>query len=400
MLKFSSSSTAVVNSKKAIAECLENALVDEENTDCDLVVIYATVGHNLNDILGEAHKIAPSAQIVGCTCSGIIGKEGPNEAMRCLAIMTIKGRKDEYSVAIKDNITGQNSYEVGAQLAKDLKSKNSNVNMIHFLASGIDIAADKALEGIESVFGRDVPIFGATSSDNMKAMNSFQFVGDQIFEKAALAIGFADPTLEVITQASHGFAIMEMPFEVTRSESNRVYELNGKPAWECLTENLGLPETAQLEDTIPIGALAEELPKNLHEEYGNTHILRVIAKKGTDGSIYMPVECPKGTKLHFTKRDEDLIFDGLDQMVGQIVEKCNGRKPVAVFHADCVARGRGMLNRVLKDEIVARMQYPLCNDEDVPWLGMYGLGEFARLGGRDQFHNYTTALYVIVKCNE
>lgn len=400
MLKFSSSSNRVVNSKKAIAECLENALADEQSIDCDLVVIYASIGHNLNDIISEAHKLAPSAQIVGCTCSGVIGKEGPNETMRCLAIMTIKGGNDEFSVVIKDNIAGHNSYEVGAQLAQDLKNKNPDVNMIHFLANGIDIAADKALEGIESVFGTDVPIFGATSSDNMKAINNFQFVDDQILEKGALAIGFADPTLEVITQASHGFAIVEMPFEVTRSESNRVFELDGQAAWKCLTDNLGLPETAQIADTIPIGALAEELPENLQEEYGNTHILRVVAKKGTDGSIYMPVECPVGTKLYLTKRDEDLIFDGLDKMVGQIVEKCNGRRPVAVFHADCVARGRGMLNRILKDEIVFRMQYPLCKDEDVPWLGMYGLGEFARLGGRSQFHNYTTALYVIVKRND
>ncbi|NPE29540.1 hypothetical protein HNV12_16585 [Methanococcoides sp. SA1] len=400
MLKFSSSSTGVVNSKKAITECLENASVDGESIDCDLVVIYTTIDHDLNDIISEAHQLAPSAKIVGCTCSGIIGKEGPNEAMRSLAIMTVKGGNEEFSVVIKDNIAGPNSYEVGAQLAQDLKGKNPNVNMIHFLASGIDIAADKALEGIESVFGTDVPIFGATSSDNMKAINNFQFVDDQILEKGALAIGFADPTLEIITQASHGFEIIEMPFEVTRSESNRVFELDGQPAWKCLTENLGLPETAKLADTIPIGALAEELPESLQEEYGNTHILRVIAKKGTDGSIYMPVDCPEGTQLCLTKRDEDRIFGGLDQMVGQIVERCDGRRPVAVFHADCVARGRGMLNRILKDEIVARMQHPLCNGGDVPWLGMYGLGEFARLGGHDQFHNYTTALYVIVKRND
>ncbi len=400
MLKFSSSSNRVVNSKKAIAECLENALIDEEDIDCDLVVIYASIGHNLNDIISEAHKLAPSAQVVACACSGIIGKEGPNKARRCLAIMTIKGESDEFSVVIKDNIRGPNSYDVGVQLAQDLKNKNPDVNMIYFLANGTDIAADKALEGIESIFGTDVPIFGAISSDNMKAINNFQFLGGQILEKGALAIGFADPTLEVITQASHGFAIVEMPFEVTRSESNRVFELDGQPALKCLKDNLGIPEKVQFVDSIPIGALAEELPENLQEEYGNTHILRVVAKKGTDGSIYMPVECPVGTKLYLTKRGEDLIFGGLDQMVRQIVEKCNGRSPVAVFHADCVARGKGMLNRILKDEIVFRMQHPLCKDEDIPWLGMYGLGEFARLGGRSRFHNYTTALHVIVKRND
>jgi hypothetical protein len=44
------------------------------------------------------------------------------------------------------------------------------------------------------------------------------------------------------------------------------------------------------------------------------------------------------------------------------------------------------------------MQKPLFGDAPVgPWLGMYGFGEFARLGGLNQFHNYTTALYVITR---
>ncbi|MFM8431488.1 MAG: hypothetical protein ACKOA1_01710 [Bacteroidota bacterium] len=31
------------------------------------------------------------------------------------------------------------------------------------------------------------------------------------------------------------------------------------------------------------------------------------------------------------------------------------------------------------------------------WLGMYGFGEFARLGGKNEYHNYTSALYVIYR---
>jgi hypothetical protein len=397
MLEFYSSSTGVVNSKRAIMECLENALEGENNLDCDLIIFYTSIGHNFKDILTEARRLSPNAQIVGCTGAGVIGKEGANESLKALAIMAIKGGKDEFAVTSKDNITSSNSYEVAAQMAEDLKNKNPNINMIHFLSPGIDITADKSIEGLESVFGPEVPIFGATASDNMKMISSFQFVSDQIFERAAIAIGFADPTLEIITQATHGYNIIGMPFEGTRSELNRVFELDGQPAWKFFTDKLGLPETAQPSDTGPIGALAEELPEELHEEYGNTHILYAIIWKEADGSMYMPVVCPEGTKLWLTRRDETRIFDGLDIMVERIVEHYKGRKPVAVFHADCAARGRVLFNRILKDEIVSRMQYPLCGDEDVPWLGIYGFGEFAMLGGRNRFHNYTTALFVIFK---
>jgi hypothetical protein len=400
MLQFYSSSTNVVNSKRAITECLETALGDEKNLDCDLIILHTGMGHNFEDILSEASRLSPSAQIIGCTGMGVIGKEGPNESMKALAIMAVRGGKDEFAIASKDNLVSSNSYEVAAQLAQDLKSKNPNINMIHFMPAGYDIAADKCIEGIESVFGPEVPIFGATSCDNMKFVSDFQFAGDQIFEGGAVAVGFADPTLEVITQATHGFSVIGVPFEVTRSQLSRIFELDGVPAWKCFTERLGLPETAQLVEAIPIGALAEGLPEELHEEYGNTHILRAFLKKEVDGSMYYTVFCPEGTKLWLTERDEGRIFDNLDKMVEQLVERCKGRKPLAVFHADCAVRGRWSFNRVLKDEIVSRMQYPLCKGENVPWLGIYGAGEFARLGGRNQFHNYTTSLFIILKRNE
>lgn len=44
------------------------------------------------------------------------------------------------------------------------------------------------------------------------------------------------------------------------------------------------------------------------------------------------------------------------------------------------------------------MQQPLATGGVVPpWLGMYGFGEYARLGGRNAYHNYTTALGAVYR---
>ena len=108
--------------------------------------------------------------------------------------------------------------------------------------------------------------------------------------------------------------------------------------------------------------------------------------------------CKTGTLLWLTLRDEPLIFNEMDRMVKEMDHRMDGRKPIAVFHADCLARGRFLFNRVLKEELVSRMQYPFnSNGICPPWLGMYGFGEFARLGGKNTYHNYTTALYTIYR---
>ncbi len=396
MLEFFSASTRMVNSRRAIAECLEAAL-GEGDTDCDLVVIHASLGHDYPALLSETRNLAPSARILGSSCCGVVGREGVSESMKDLAIMAVRGARD-LAIASVDGIFGHNAFEKSVELANQLKASNDQIRMVYFLASGIDIADDLCIAGIESVFGPEVTIFGATSADNMKGIASFQMIDDQVHQHAAYALGFADPSLDVVTQATHGFVAVGEPMVVTRSEGNRILELDGRPAWGEYTRRLALPETATCGDTIPIGALAERLSPELAAEYGNDHILRVVTKREADGTMHYATTCPVGTRLWLTVRDEERIFNDMDRMMDQMVERIGGRDIVAVFHADCLARGRFLFNRVMKEELVERMQYPLSRDGQVPpWLGMYGFGEFARLGGSNEYHNYTTAIYAICR---
>ena len=198
--------------------------------------------------------------------------------------------------------------------------------------------------------------------------------------------------------ASHGFVASGDPMIVTRSEGHRIMELNGRTAWPEYLRCLGLPAEATHADSIPIGACAETLTANLAEEYGNSHILRVITSHTSEGWLEYSTTCKEGTRLWLTERDEELIFRDLDRLISSIQSRSANRKPVAVFQSDCLARGRRLFNRIIKEELVHRMQHPfLVDGVPPPWLGMYGFGEFARLGGANTYHNYTTALAVIYR---
>jgi hypothetical protein len=384
----------MVNSSRGITECLESALGSQIN-DCDLIVIHAALGHSFEELITQAHKLAPKARVVAASCCGIVGKEGVSESLKDIAIMAVRG--PEIGVSSVDQIFGKNSYEKAREMALDLKRQQPGTNMIYFMASGIDIANDRCIEGIESVFGPEVTIFGATSSDNMKGIISYQAVDGKVFEHGAFLIGFADPTLEVKTQATHGFLAIGEPLVVTKAEGHYIQELNGKPAWTEFTHRLGLEPSATCGDSIPVGALAEKLSAEDAREYGNEHILRVVTRHEGETLLYATT-IKTGTPLWLTVRDETLIFKEMDKLVLDMDQKMGGRKPVAVFHADCLARGRFLFNRVLKEELVSRMQFPFMkNGECPPWLGMYGFGEFARLGGKNTYHNYTTALYAIYR---
>jgi hypothetical protein len=384
----------MVNTKRGVMECMEIALGDDY-ADSDLVILHASIGHNFMELVEQARLMAPKARVLAASCCGVVGREGVSESMKDMALMAVKG--NDFAVAHVDEIYGHNSYEKCLEMAKNLKKQSPDINMIYFLGSGIDIANDRCIEAFEEVFGSEVTIFGATSSDNMRGFISFQAVDNNVFEHGAYAVGFADKTLTVETQATHGFVAVGEPLVVTKSTGHIIHELNGKPAWEEYLDRLGLPHDSTCGESIPIGALGEKLSPELAKEYGNDHILRVVTKhEGSD--MYYATECSVGTELWLTTRDEDLIFSEMDRMVADMVSRSNGRTPVAVFHADCLARGRFLFNRIIKEELVGKMQFPFyTNGECPPWLGMYGFGEFARLGGKNTYHNYTTALYVIYR---
>ena len=83
------------------------------------------MGHNFKELLNETHKLASSAQVVGCTCAGIIGNDGPNESLRGLGIMAVKGPKEEFAISGSAFDATIDSSETASKLALDLKCQDA-----------------------------------------------------------------------------------------------------------------------------------------------------------------------------------------------------------------------------------------------------------------------------------
>ena len=401
MLRFYSANVRIVNSQRAVDECLEIAFGKELPNDCRVVIINASLGHNLDKLAADIKKQLPGAAILGSTGGGVIGRHGVGESMHDVAMMMICGPAEECPTASVNNICGSNSYEKALQMALELRSKSPYTRAVYLLCPGIDIANDLVLKAFDEVFGADMPIFGGASNGNNFTVTNFQYLGDKMTERGAWAIGFADKTLNAITRATHGFTASGNPLIVTRAEGNRIYELNGRPAWTEYTSRLGVETKhgTNCAETIPIGALAEKLPPEIAEEYGNTHILRAVTHyDASDGSIYYPATCREGTELWLTTRDEELIFSEQLKALKYIKDKIGTNTSVAVFQIDCFVRGRLMFNKIMKDEIITAMQSEISAYGNVPpWIGLYGLGEHSQLGGKNYYHNYTTALMVLFR---
>ncbi|MFM9422893.1 MAG: hypothetical protein RIR06_1354 [Bacteroidota bacterium] len=75
MLEFYSSSARVVNTRRAVMECMEIAL-GNDYANSDLLIFHASIGHDFKEMVTQAKEMAPNARIVAASCCGVVGREG------------------------------------------------------------------------------------------------------------------------------------------------------------------------------------------------------------------------------------------------------------------------------------------------------------------------------------
>lgn len=76
MLQFFFANTSVVNSKRAINECLENTLPGEPNLDCDLIIFYSAMRHHFKVHFSEGRKLSTYVRILDWWSIKVINEAG------------------------------------------------------------------------------------------------------------------------------------------------------------------------------------------------------------------------------------------------------------------------------------------------------------------------------------
>ena len=387
-----------------MAECISQACGDRPE-DTSLLLLHYTLGHRLEQLLEVAKELCPNTQVAGCSGSGVVGQGWVSEAMRALAVMAVTG--DEVHAVKVAGVTATTSREQARACAASLKEALPATRMLLLFGPGFNVDARAIIDGVEEVFGRDVPIAGALAAWCGKDLRTSVLLDDAGHDDGLLMVGLADATLSLCQGSHHERSpLLEHPLTVTRGSGVRVDEFNGVPAWHALTDALGMPRESGPVELGVLNAFGIALPEAIHAEYASKYILRSINTVREDGSVYFSCSVPVGTLMVPCQRDEERIFTGVDSLVRRLKDRVANRTLVAVFHADCIARGRMGHAVIEKTEIIERMQRPFVTGDipfrleqsgKVPWLGVYGAGEFAQLAGRNDYHHVTTSLSLLVR---
>lgn len=365
-----------------------------------LLLAYGTINHEQAQLLEALRAAAgPGPFIVGCSAQGVVSNGQLTEEGYGLGVMAFAGSELRAAVGAERNVH-EDSHEKGRRVASQIREAlgtEPQVVCVHYDASR-GVNAQEMLAGMGSVLTCPLVGGGASLSWGMP-VSTYQYIDTQALQGGIVAFGLAGP-FEVIIGVCHGTTPTGVVMTVTKSDGNRILEIDGRPAAHVFREATGhLPGEPLRQDYLVSWALAVERtvswPGPKGPELRPTYMIRSPGSVDYEtGVVRVQAGFPEGTRVALHHRSVSAVLEGTKAMGQELVQRLAGRKPWAVLGFECRGRTVPFLGvegtQAEHDQLYGQI------GRDVPWIGMMAWGEIASLGHEPAFHNYTYPVALLV----
>lgn len=233
-----------------------------------------------------------------------------------------------------------------------------------------------------------IPMIGSLASTSRSDRKAWVFLDEHIYQRGAVALTLEGPYDLLVRVSQGGTPIGEM-WTMTSVEHNRLITISNRPALDVLNDTLDLPENADLSvSDLMIGLPMDEYQDDFHrEDFVARGILDVDPETGT---ILVGGIPRQGQSVQFLKRDLPLATQDLYDRLGYFVHL--DRRLIGGLLSSCKGRGTNMFGRNDHDAAAVVEVLP-----DLPFIGLYSLGELAPVRGVPAYNAFAAALGVIVE---
>lgn len=359
-------------------------------SSCDLVLLFSTARHDPHALRAAvAAVVGPAARIVGGWAVGAVTNDALGYAgdQVGLAVFSLDGQRCQV-VAEGDLADGEAG--VGERIGRRLAASGDAQAPVVLLYDTVDrtrggmrlIMATPLLDGIERAMGSLPPLVGAGLAGDMVGSPTWQWTGEGVVERHALALQFAGG-VRMDSIIMHGCQPCTGYYTVTRADAQTILEIDGEPALDFIGRILGpaiTPEEYGFFVTLGVnqgdkwGAFDEAA-------YVNRMCLKIDRKRR--GLIMFEPDMVAGTQFQIMHRSVNL--DYIAPRVEQLFAGLGGRRPVFALYIDCAGRAAGYAG--IDQEDAAAVQQVVGNR--VPLLGLYTGVEVGAVMGRPRALDWT-----------
>ncbi|NMC58470.1 MAG: hypothetical protein GYA51_03645 [Candidatus Methanofastidiosa archaeon] len=367
-------------------------------------IVFASSHYDPNKTYDGVKSVLKNANIIGCTTAGELCNLAKEATTDSVVVLSIGGSKLKTAVGVGKNLSTRGE-EAGVDAATsaykslDFDPYTMFVGMMHknpldivkmkmfmnvIMPDGLSMGEENFLRGVVKVSGRNTPIIGGSSGDDLQLKKTWQF-GNGVYTDSGV-LGVLTGGIKIGTAIGNNYSPIEKGAAVTKSSGRTVYEMNNKPAATVLKELLGVSEL--LPDHFAQNPLGF---KSL--DVSNEYVIRSVSKENPDGSLNFYSEVPHGVYFNLMNTNKQLLEEKFKETLNKaILDAGNPKEIGAIVVFNCIYKHLANMRCSCNDFNVIRDVV----GKDVPVIGFNTYGEQGSTsGGSIGHHNQTSSILVI-----
>jgi len=322
---------------------------------------------NIGTVLHIISTVIPRALYVGASTSGNILDGELSDADICVTATVFED--PETTVQIHQYSLTDDTVERVCDQVVQMVNSNNDITAVEFLLTIQGMSMTGLCEKLSGI-REDVKIFGGAALNKFMDDNDvvvFSKVGD-ISDKSIVFVLYGGKNLFADAFFIGGWNPLGHQLKITRCTRNRLYELDGKPAYDTFSNYLSIKN----DENFFVNSLEFPLLMNIN----GVDILRAPTACNPDGSLNMTADMTEGAMAHLSYGDPWTIL----RTVNQFGLRVQDFDPQAIYIFSCAAR---------------KTFWDSSSKETKPFTslasttGFYTAGEFVRTGQHINQHNVT-----------
>lgn len=327
----------------------------------------------------ELHKSFPEAKIALSSTSGQI--QGTEVIDEELVVTALRFEKTQVNAVQANIFEITDAEELGEKLCDMLP--HEGLRHVIVLSDGQHINGSALVRGFVKSLPKEVGVTGGLAGDGDRFEKTLVGLNSSPKEGIVLAIGLYGTSLSVGYGSLGGWETFGPVRQVTKSENNVLFELDGRSALDLYKEYLGDQAKG-----LPGSGL--RFPLALQKSKDSPAVVRTILAVDEDThSMTFAGEMPTGSQVQLMRASYDNLIQGASKAAVNS-QQCGAANPQFAICVSCVGR-RIVLGQRTEEE-VEEVQGILGDQTKI--TGFYSYGEIAPFSKEQtsQLHNQTMTI--------
>jgi hypothetical protein len=371
-------------------------LVEQLAADPQLVFLHSSAAYDSEVLVRRLQEMAPNVPVHGGTsCLGVMTEIGfHSDDGLGLGMFGILDPEGSYGVGVaRTGDDPRTAVTNAAQQALERAHRPGEVPATAWITAAPG-QEEALIQGIEDLFGSNVPVAGGSSGDNTVAGEWKQFANGQVYQDAVVVTTLF-PSTEVMFTFHSGYEPSDRKGRVTRAEGRVLHEIEGRPAAQVYNEWTG----GVISDTLAAGG-------NVLTQTTLYPLGRVVGRVGgapyfrlshpdsvtPEGALTLFTDMEKGAEIILMRGTRESLVTRAGHVAQSVLDTYSATTSeiagaLVVYCAGCMLTVQDRMN-----EVIANLRSAL---GEKPFLGMFTFGEQGCfIGGENRHGNLMISVLI------